>query len=112
RRGVVVGGDYQKVGESANSVAISNDGGKNWTLGRTMPSGFRSCVVAVPGTATLIAVGPNGSDYSLDLGNTWTQVDTTGFHAVSFAGKNSGWAVGEAGGISKFNWNVSAGTMK
>ena len=108
-RGVAVGGDYRKEADSDRSSAISTDGGKTWSLSSSLPSGFRSCVVAVPETSpsALIAVGPKGSDYSIDHGKTWSPIDTTGFHAVSFAGhRHAGWAVGEQGMISRFEGTI------
>jgi photosystem II stability/assembly factor-like uncharacterized protein len=106
--GVTVGGDYQHVENAEATAAISNDSGMNWKRSSKMPGGYRSCVVAVPGTKgpTLIAVGPGGSDYSLDRGNTWSPLDTTGFHAVSFSGPGAGWAVGEGGRIGRFGGKV------
>lgn len=77
--GVAVGGDYKE------------------------PGGYRSAVAYVPGTqgGKLAAVGPKGSDVSVDGGETWRRLGTTGFHAVSFAGSSSGWAVGEGGIVAK-----------
>jgi photosystem II stability/assembly factor-like uncharacterized protein len=55
----------------------------------------------------MIAVGPNGSDYSLDQGKTWARIDTMGFHAVSFADRRqAGWAVGEKGIIARFEGTI------
>ena len=58
----------------------------------------------VPGTQgrTLVAVGPTGSDVSVDGGEDWRPSGTTGFHAVGFAGPTAGWAVGEDGLVAKF----------
>jgi photosystem II stability/assembly factor-like uncharacterized protein len=105
--GVMVGGDYQDEPAALRNTAVSGDGGKTWELVDTrQPSGFRECVVRVPGTKPLrlIAVGPNGSDYSLDLGKTWTAVrGPEGFHSVSFSNVDgSGWAVGRNGLIARF----------
>jgi photosystem II stability/assembly factor-like uncharacterized protein len=98
RRGVAVGGDYTKEGEARDNVAVTADGGATWTLIKgDGPKGYRSCVALVPAThgPTMIAVGPNGSEYSLDLGNSWTSIGTEGFHSAAFAGPiNAGWAVG------------------
>jgi photosystem II stability/assembly factor-like uncharacterized protein len=103
--GVIVGGDYRREAEARQNAATSNDGGRTWKVViASPPAGFRSAVVFVPGTAapTLIAVGPSGSDYSVDNGATWKGLGTEGFHAVSFAGReNAGWAVGESGRIAK-----------
>lgn len=104
--GIIVAGDFTKVNDATDNVATTTDGGITWLAGTgSHPSGFRSCVVYVHGTvaATVIAVGPSGSDYSLDGGRTWSRIDTTGFHAVSFAGPvSAGWAVGERGRIARF----------
>jgi photosystem II stability/assembly factor-like uncharacterized protein len=104
--GIIIAGDYTRVNETAENVATTTDGGISWVPGgASRPSGFRSCVVYVPGTTgpTVVAVGPTGSDYSLDGGKTWSQLDTLGFHAVSFAGPvSAGWAVGEGGRIARF----------
>lgn len=104
RNGVIVGGDYRKENEAGNNVATTTDGGATWTLAKgPLPSGFRSAVAYVPGTRgpMLVAVGPSGSDYSLDNGASWASLGSTGFHAVSFAGADAGWAVGEGGRIAK-----------
>jgi photosystem II stability/assembly factor-like uncharacterized protein len=103
--GVIVGGDYKKESEGGNNVALTTDGGSTWTLaGGTRPAGFRSAVAYVPGTRgpMIVAVGPSGSDYSLDNGTNWTGMGADGFHAVSFAGLDFGWAAGEAGRVAKF----------
>ncbi len=50
----------------------------------------------------LVAVGPSGSDYSVDKGASWVSLGSMGFHAVSFAGVDAGWAVGEGGRIGKY----------
>jgi photosystem II stability/assembly factor-like uncharacterized protein len=104
RNGVIVGGDYRKENEAGNNVAISTDGGATWSLAKgPRPSGFRSAVAYVPGTRgpMLVAVGPSGSDYSIDNGASWVSLGTMGFHAASFAKVDAGWAVGEGGRIAK-----------
>lgn len=104
RNGVIAGGDYRKENETGNNVATTTDGGATWTLAKgPRPSGFRSAVAYVPGTRgpMLVAVGPGGSDYSVDSGASWVSLGSTGFHAASFAGVDAGWAVGEGGRIAK-----------
>ena len=106
KNGVIVGGDYKKEGESGNNVATTIDGGATWSLATgSRPSGFRSAVAYVPGNREpmLITVGPSGSDYSVDNGSTWVSFSNMGFHAVSLAGVNAGWAVGESGRIGKYS---------
>lgn len=104
RNGVIVGGDYKKENDAGNNVAITNDGGATWALAKgPRPSGFRSAVAYVAGTQgpMIVAVGPSGSDYSVDNGSSWVSLGSMGFHAASFAGAYAGWAVGEAGRIAK-----------
>ncbi|MBN2265011.1 MAG: oxidoreductase, partial [Candidatus Aminicenantes bacterium] len=67
---------------------------------------YREAVAFVPGTTPPMAVtvGPTGSDYSLDLGRTWTPIDGTpvGLHALGFAKRGrTGWAVGRDGLVAK-----------
>ena len=105
KNGVIVGGDYKKENEGGNNVATTTDGGATWTLVKgPRPSGFRSAVAYVPGTRglALVAVGPSGSDSSTDNGASWTSIDSTGYHAVSFAGF-AGWAVGEGGRVARLS---------
>lgn len=105
RNGVIAGGDYQKEHEVSDNVATTSDGGATWTLAKgPRPSGFRSAIAYVRGTGgpMLVAIGPSGSDYSVDSGASWVSLGSTGFHAVSFAGVDAGWAVGEGGRIGKY----------
>lgn len=107
KRGVIVGGDYTKEGESNGNAAVTRDGGRTWTLvNDARPRGYRSCVAYVRGARggaqpLLVAVGPNGSDYSTDDGATWSSFSTEGFHTASFA-RAAGWAAGEGGRVAKF----------
>lgn len=104
KNGIIVGGDYKKIQQNQKNAAITIDGGLTWQLVEEgQPTGFRECVVYVPGTGgqMVITVGPSGSDYSVDGGMTWKNFDTTGFHSVGFApGSGTGWAVGAEGRIA------------
>ena len=105
-RGVAIGGDYKDPEQTDAIVAWTSDRGRTWTLPRaTGPAGYRSAVAIVPGTTrpTLVAVGPTGSDFSTDGGQTWLPLGKMGFHAVGFASPDAGWAVGENGMIAKFS---------
>src|SRR5262245_1803420 len=85
--GVIVGGDYAKESEAVDNVAVTSDGGKTWTLIREKPlHGFRSVVRFLPGSrASLVAIGPLGTDLSTDDGRTWSAIDGPGFDTFSFA---------------------------
>jgi photosystem II stability/assembly factor-like uncharacterized protein len=105
RHGVLVGGDYTKEADSGGNVATTDDGGKTWKpVGDSRPAGYRSGVALVRSTsgAALIAVGPSGTDHSVDGGRSWRSISRDGFHAVSFARSGAGWAVGEKGTIAKY----------
>ena len=105
KNGVIVGGDYRKESETGDNVATTTDGGATWTPAKgPRPTGFRSAVayVARARGLMLVAVGPSGSDYSLDNGASWVSLGGPGFHAVSFAG-TEGWAVGEGGRVGKLS---------
>jgi photosystem II stability/assembly factor-like uncharacterized protein len=103
KHGVIVGGDYKKESEAVDNLAVTNDGGATWTLVKGL-AGFRSVVAYVPGQKTLIAIGPSGSDYSLDDGRTWTTISGPGFDTFSFApGKRIGWGAGVNGSIGKLS---------
>jgi photosystem II stability/assembly factor-like uncharacterized protein len=105
KQGVAVGGDYTKEKEIGENVAVTIDGGKTWTkITGQHPNGYRSCVAIVPGTRKLVAVGPSGSEYTLNNGEKWVADGTEGFHSISFAGPQEGWAVGENGRVGK--WSV------
>ncbi len=103
RHGLVVGGDYKAETVAGNNAAITTDGGATWTAIKGL-SGFRSVVAYAPvSAATVVAVGPAGTDVSSDGGKTWTPVTGPGFHAFSFAPRGTvGFGVGEKG---------SAGTL-
>lgn len=103
-RGIAVGGDYKEPGRTGKVHTLTEDGGRTWRLpdGRG-PDGYRSAVAYVPETGgrTLVAVGPTGSDVSVDGGESWSRLGTAGFHAVAFARPNAGWAVGEDGSVAR-----------
>lgn len=105
--GVAVGGDYKEPESTAGNYAITRDGGATWTVPRKRkpPTGFRSCVsVWMNGKeVNFVAVGTNGTDLSTDLGESWTRISNTGFHAIQFTSDGQfGWAVGSDGRIAKW----------
>ncbi|MEO1528125.1 MAG: YCF48-related protein [Planctomycetota bacterium] len=102
--GVAVGGDYKRPDLQTGNLAITKDGGKNWTRpDRSAPRGFRSGVaVRESGDQRIwVAVGTNGTDVSRDDGRSWQSATTEGFHAIRFVGK-VGYASGASGRIAKW----------
>ncbi|MCP4725057.1 MAG: hypothetical protein GY863_08480 [bacterium] len=107
--GIIIGGDYQEDELRDRNCAVTSDGGKTWRLidGENRPFGFRSCVAYIPNTdgKVLAAVGTSGTDFSIDGGLSWTNVDTMGYNSISVSpsGKTI-WAVGADGRIAKSTW--------
>ncbi|HLM60942.1 MAG TPA: hypothetical protein VK308_09070, partial [Pyrinomonadaceae bacterium] len=100
KRGVIVGGNYEKPEEINNNLAFTNDGGKSWILGKGL-NGYRSGVDFID-KKTIIAVGSSGSDLSTDGGKTWKNLDKENYNAVQAKGAKSIWAVGANGLVAKF----------
>jgi len=104
--GIAVGGDYRTVDAALDNVAVTDDGGASWRLAPGV-GGFRSVVAYYPADTglALLAVGPSGSDVSVDDGRTWTAVPTgvRDLHTYSHApGAQVGWAAGSRGQIARF----------
>ena len=103
---VAVGGDYLSPDIKTDNCAISTDGGLTWAKPTgTAPRGYRSSVAFVESAdeERLVAVGPDGTDISIDGGNNWKAASDTGFHAVMFTRRGGhGWASGSDGRIAKW----------
>ncbi len=97
--GVAVGGDYTEPSLARQSVILTGDGGQSWRLApQALP--YRSCVHYFDGQ--YLATGPTGTDISYDSGQSWTSIDTTGYHVISLAKKGSAvWAAGGNGKVAK-----------
>ena len=104
RHGVIVGGDYQKENEAIDNVAVTSDGGETWQLVKGV-TGFRSVVAFLPGTQTVIALGPSGGDYATADGRHWSPLTGPGFDTFSFArGQKIGWGAGARGAIGRLSF--------
>ena len=100
KRGVIVGGNYEKPDEINNNLAFTNDGGKTWNSAKGL-NGYRSGVIYID-KKTIIAVGAGGSDLSADGGKTWRNLDKENYNSVQAKGKKAIWAVGANGLVSKY----------
>jgi photosystem II stability/assembly factor-like uncharacterized protein len=98
REGVLVGGDLMAPASGDRTSGVTDDG-FSWRLGGDL-SGYRSAVDWVSGArATLIAVGPTGSDVTYDGARSWTAFDTEPYDAVDCV-PGTCWASGPAGAVA------------
>jgi len=79
---VIVGGDYAKPNESANTCFYSTNGGKKWKASKKSPNGYRSCVIYTAGV--YYCCGTNGIDYSKDGGKTWKKLADNNCFTLAF----------------------------
>lgn len=101
RTGIAIGGDFANPTNGADALALSRDGGHTWRKPATAPAGYRSGV-AYHGflTRVLIAVGPTGSDVSLDGGAHWHQFYDGSLDTVDCTRDGACWASGAAGAVA------------
>ena len=99
RHGLATGGDFLTPTASPDALALSDDGGSSWRLVADAPNQYRSGAHWVTGT-TAIAVGPSGSDVSVDQGVSWDRFDDGSFDTVDCAGGFACWASGEQGRVA------------
>ncbi|HEV2779450.1 MAG TPA: oxidoreductase [Actinophytocola sp.] len=99
--GIAVGGDFANPANGVDALAFTRDGGRTWAEPSTAPQGYRSGVTFhpwFPGVA--FAVGPTGSDVTLDGGRGWRQFDAGSFDTVDCTRDGSCWASGEQGRVA------------
>ncbi len=86
KNGIIFGGDWDDKSQNTKSKAITEDGGKSWTLVEGDP-GFMSCVQYIPGTMGegVIACSSNGISISEDGGSTWENLSAEGFYSLRCA---------------------------
>lgn len=105
QRGVALGGDFTNPTDNVDNASFTDDGGATWqaTTGRT-PGGYRSGSAWLSGTSrTALAVGPSGSDGSVDGGRSWTAVDAGSFDSVECARDGACWASGQLGRVARLS---------
>jgi photosystem II stability/assembly factor-like uncharacterized protein len=104
--GMAFGGDLAVNDAFTDNSAITSDGGRTWTLTNhpnLLGAVYGSAYVPNTPQPVVAVVGPNGLDYSIDLGTTWAGLDTLSYWAVGFAGPSAGWAVGPSGRVTKIS---------
>ncbi|PLX11767.1 MAG: hypothetical protein C0594_03250, partial [Marinilabiliales bacterium] len=100
--GVVLCANYDQTTGALDSWAMKSttDGGETWQLVSNDMDNSKSDVAAVPGVPGMVVATKmsqvseeNGSFYSFDYGNTWTQLDDSiQYTCVSFLNEDIGWA--------------------
>lgn len=98
--GVIVGGNYEVPTQNKANLAFTNNGGSGWMMMEKGLAGYRSGVTYVDRNF-IVAVGSNGSDFSTDGGKTWRNFDAENYNSVQAKGKNSVWAVGAKGLVTR-----------
>jgi photosystem II stability/assembly factor-like uncharacterized protein len=101
--GLAVGGDYVTPTAAPSGAAYLH--GRTWTVARTVPGEYRSGATWLGRGPAALAVGPTGSDLTLDGGHTWKRFDTGSFDAVLCAADGACWASGEQGRVAKLAWH-------
>jgi photosystem II stability/assembly factor-like uncharacterized protein len=101
RNGIAVGGDFANPTNGVDALAFTRDGGRTWAEPSTAPQGYRSGVTWYPFLHSVaIAVGPTGSDITIDSGRHWHQFDAGSFDTVSCTRDGACWASGEQGRVA------------
>ncbi|KAI6080354.1 oxidoreductase [Hypoxylon rubiginosum] len=102
--GIAVGGNYSDPTGNINNAAWTKDGGVTWLPATAFPDGYRSGSAWVPGRGfcnTALAVGPSGSDFTLDGGKFWHRFDNGSFDSVECVEGPVCWASGEKGRVAR-----------
>ncbi|MEO1256960.1 MAG: hypothetical protein AAFY41_19045, partial [Bacteroidota bacterium] len=103
--GIVTGGDLMKPNEYSENCAFSTDGGDSWKLTnrpQTKGAFYGSAIANIEDHIFAFISGPNGIDYTSDMGNTWITLDTLNYWAISMKNKK-GYAAGRGGKILKIS---------
>ncbi len=99
QHGLAVGGDFLAETASPNNFASTRNGGSSWQLIPTAPPEYRSGATWVNGN-TALAVGPSGSDFSANHGDTWRRFDNGSLDTTDCANPNACWASGANGRVA------------
>lgn len=96
--GVAIGGDYTEPGGNSANKAITEDGGRTWTLiADGKAPGYKSCIQFVPNSdgKEMVALGFTGISYSSDMGNSWQQLSEEPFYTLRFKNDSVAYAAGK-----------------
>jgi photosystem II stability/assembly factor-like uncharacterized protein len=96
-----VGGDYANPNVASRIAAFSEDQSKTWQPPAQQPAGYRSAIVSQDGPI-LLAVGPSGSDISVDAGLHWKPFGASPLNALFAVDAQHVYAAGPGGTITQF----------
>ena len=89
KKGIIVGGNYDKQKDNAANKAITKNGGKTWKLLAENESfGYASCVQFMPKSngKVIYTCGTSGVYYSTNFGKEWTKIlEDTDFYTLRFS---------------------------
>lgn len=95
--GLAIGGDYNAPDTAPHALALTRDGGRTWRSAAG-PGEYRSGAAWLTGGIAL-AVGPTGSDISVDAGRSWHRFDDGSLDAVECTRDLSCWGSGVDGRV-------------
>jgi photosystem II stability/assembly factor-like uncharacterized protein len=100
---IAVGGDYQNPSIPQTSIVYSDDFGVTWRIPKKSTEAYRSAVIAVPSKIATIwlAVGPTGSDISIDNGVHWAPFSHENTNAAIAVANNRVLTAGPKGFIGQ-----------
>ena len=99
--GVAIGGDLSNPTAGLGSAAWTSDGA-TWQVADPAPGGYRSGSAWLPRAAdVVVAVGPTGSDVSVDAGRRWAPLGSFGFDSFDCAADGACWASGDQGRVAR-----------
>lgn len=103
--GLIAGGDLAQPDAYTDNMAITTDGGQTWVLTASHPNIkgglYGSDIIPVQDTYFFLVCGPEGIDYTWDMGATFTTLDTLNYWAVDLDETGKGYAAGKDGKILK-----------
>jgi photosystem II stability/assembly factor-like uncharacterized protein len=109
RNGIAVGGDIANRPSSAHTAAWTDDGGRTWHEPTAFPAGLRTAATWVSVLPIALAVGPTGSDVSVDAGRSWSAIDGGSWTTVSCATDLTCVIVGLAGSVGRLTLSAGRG---
>jgi photosystem II stability/assembly factor-like uncharacterized protein len=84
----IIGGDYLKDNSSTDHYFFSNFYDWKWQRPTITPLGYKSCIEII-GRNRLITTGTSGTDYSLDNGLNWVNLNKDSFNVCRKAKKGN-----------------------